>query len=117
MDIISNMDTKKEKISRFASGKFSFNDYLSVNSFFQKEEHNNDLEKIMEDEWAATQNAGDDKERLSKILNRLHLHINQNTGKQAHPFEFYRLFSKLAAVLLIPALITIAVLSYIKRRL
>ncbi|MEI6143070.1 MAG: FecR domain-containing protein [Mariniphaga sp.] len=107
------MDTKKEKISRFASGKFSFNDYLSVNSFFQKEEHNNDLEKIMEDEWAATQNAGDDKERLSKILNRLHLHINQNTGKQAHPFEFYRLFSKLAAVLLIPALITIAVLSYI----
>ena len=44
------MDTKKEKISRFASGKFSFNDYLSINSLFQKEEHNNDLEKIMEDD-------------------------------------------------------------------
>lgn len=107
------MDTKKEKIGRFASGKFSFNDYLSVNSFFRKEEHNQDLEKIMEDDWAETGNSGNDRERLSRILGKLHLRINQDIERQPHPFDIYRLFSKVAAVLLIPALITIAVLSYI----
>ena len=113
MDIMRNMDTKKEKIGRFVSGKFSFNDYLSVNSFFQKEQHNHDLEKIMEHDWAETGNSGNDRERLSKILDKLHLQINQNIVEQPHSFNFYRLFSKVAAVLLIPALITIVVLSYI----
>ncbi len=108
------MDTNKEKISRFTSGKFSFRDYLSVTSFFQKEELSDGLEKIMGEDWNETENSGNNQERLSQLLDRLHHQINLRITHKTEGFlSFKRLFSKVAAVLLIPALITIAVLSYL----
>ena len=108
------MDTNKEKIRRFTSGKFSFNDYLSVSSFFKNEENNEGLKESMESEWNETDHTSNNKERLSQILDNLHLQINRNSKIEANTFQyFYRIFSKVAVVLLIPALITIAVLSYL----
>jgi ferric-dicitrate binding protein FerR (iron transport regulator) len=107
------MGNNKEKIDRFTSGEFSFNDYLAVNSLFQKEEFNEDLEKIMGDDWAGTDNSCNNQEGLLQVLNRLHVNINQDITNRERTFDFYRLFSKIAVVLLIPALITIAVLSYL----
>lgn len=114
MDIIDIMDTNKEKIRRFTSGKFSFNDYLSVSSFFKNEENNEGLKESMEAEWAETDHANHNKERLSQILDNLHLQINRNSNGKANAFHnFYQAFSKVAVALIIPALITIAVLSYL----
>ena len=107
------MDTNKEKIRHFTSNKFSFNDYLSVSSYFKKEEFNEGLKKCMEDDWNETENTNSNQESLNQILDRLHHKINLNHAGKANTFQyFYRLFSKVAVVLLIPALITIAVLSY-----
>lgn len=107
------MDTNKEKIRRFTSGKFSFNDYLSVSSYFKNEENNEGLKESMETEWNETDHTNTKKERLSQILDNLHLQINMNSGKANVFHNFYRAFSKVAVVLIIPALITIAVLSYL----
>jgi len=108
------MDTKKEKIRRFTSGKFSFNDYLSVSSLFKNEENNDGLRKSMETEWNATYHTSTNTERLSQILDSLHLQINRNSKEKGNIFRnFYRAFSKVAVVLIIPALLTIAILSYI----
>lgn len=108
------MDTNKEKIRRFASDKFSFNDYLSVSSYFKKEDYNEGLKKSMETEWDETDNTSNNKEHLAQILDRLHHHINLSSRSKISISQyFYRLFSKVAVVLLIPALITIAVLSYL----
>lgn len=107
------MDTNKEKIRRFTSGKFSFNDYLSVSSYFKNEEKNEGLKESMETEWNETDHTNTKKERLSQILDNLHLQINMNSGKANVFHNFYRAFSKVAVVLIIPALITIAVLSYL----
>jgi ferric-dicitrate binding protein FerR (iron transport regulator) len=108
------MDTNKEKIKRFISGKFSFNDYLSVSSFFNNEENNDGLKESMESEWNETEHTNNNKERLSQILDNLHLHINMTSNGNANVFQnFYHAFSKVAAVLIIPALITITVLSYL----
>jgi len=108
------MDTIKEKIRRFTSGKFSFNDYLSVSSFFKNEENNEGLKESMESEWNETDHANYNKERLSQILDNLHLQRNMNSNVKANVFHnFYHAFSKVAVVLIIPALITIAVLSYL----
>ncbi len=108
------MDTNKEKIKRFTSDKFSFNDYLSVSSFFKNEENNEGLEESMESEWNETDHTSKNKERLSQILDNLHLQINMNSNGNANVFHnFYHAFSKVAVVLIIPALITIAVLSYL----
>ncbi len=108
------MDTNKEKIRRFTSGKFSFNDYLSVSTFFKNEGNNEGLKEIMESEWNETDYTNNNKERLSQILDNLHLQINMISNGKANVFQnFYRAFSKVAVVLIIPALITIAFLSYL----
>lgn len=108
------MDTNKEKIRRFTSGKFSFNDYLSVSSFFKNEGNNEVLKERMESEWNETDHTNNNKERLSQILDNLHLQRNMNSNVKANVFQnFYHVFSKVAVVLIIPALITIAVLSYL----
>ncbi|MUP36754.1 MULTISPECIES: FecR family protein [Labilibaculum] len=113
MDIIDIMQTNREKLNRFLSGKYSFNDYLSISSYFKNEECNEELKKQMEVEWNETKPTEDNKERLAGILNRLHDHIN-STGKIKETVfqSFYNVFSKIAVVLLIPALITVGVLSY-----
>ncbi len=114
MDIICIMGTNKEKIRRFTSDKFSFNDYLSVSSYFQKAENNEGLKKNMEEDWNETENTSSDQKRLAQLLDRLHHHINlNNTSKIDISQYLYRLFTKVAVILLIPALITIAVLSYL----
>lgn len=108
------MDTNKEKLRRFTSGKFSFNDYLSVSSYFKNEENNEGLKESMESEWKETDHTNNNKERLSQILDNLHLQLNMNSNGKANVFHtFYRAFSKVAVVLIIPALITIAIFSYL----
>ncbi len=108
------MDTNKEKIRRFTSGKFSFNDYLSVSSYFKNEENDEGLKESMESEWNETDHTNNNNERLSQILDNLHLQRNMNKNVKANVFhDFYHAFSKVAVVLIIPALITIAVLSYL----
>lgn len=108
------MDTNKEKIGRYTSDKFSFNDYLSVSSYFKNEDNNEVLKKNMEADWNETEATIVNKERLDQILHRLHDQIDKNMNVKASLIQiFYQSFSKVAAILLIPALITIAVLSYI----
>lgn len=114
MDIIGIMDTNKEKIRRFTSGKFSFNDYLSVSSLFKNEENNEGLKESMETEWNETDQTTHNRVRLTQILDQLHDQINAGVKVKRNALQsFYRTFSKVAVVLIIPALITIAVLSYL----
>ena len=108
------MITNTEKLKRFTSDKFSFNDYLSVTSYFKKEEFNDELKKNLEDDWNETDNLGNNQEILNHLLDKLHHNISLKSTSKAITFQkFYHLFSKVAVVLLIPALITIAVLSYL----
>jgi ferric-dicitrate binding protein FerR (iron transport regulator) len=86
---------------------------LSVTSYFKNEEFNDDLKKYLEDDWNETENSGNNQEILNQVLNKLHLKIKLNyTCKTNTLQKFHYLLSKVAVVLLIPALITIAVLSY-----
>ena len=114
MDIIDTMNIDKEKIRRFTSDKFSFNDYLSVTSYFKKEEFNDGFQKNLEDDWNETETSGDNQEILKQLLDKLHFKIRLNYTGHTNIFQkFHHLFTKVAAVLFIPALITIAILSYL----
>ena len=111
--LIGNMDIIKEKISRFTSDKFSFNDYLAVSSYFKDEDFDESLEKWMEEDWQETENATKAQKRLNLLLDRLHQQMGSEEIKEGNRFSnFYRVFSKIAAVLIIPALITITILGY-----
>ncbi|WP_423130210.1 FecR family protein [Gaoshiqia sp. Z1-71] len=108
------MDTNKKKLNRFISGKFSFNDYLLVSSHFNKEEYNAELQMYMEDEWNKTRDTNHNQEQLTRMLDQLHHRINLGRSVSGSARQlYYRLFSKIAVVLIIPALITIAVMGYL----
>lgn len=114
MDITDIMDTKKEKIQRYTSGKYSFNDYLQVKDEFNKDESNRDFVTFMEEEWNQTESSGQQHNRLNQLLDKLHDHIfatKQTKVTSLH--SIYRIFSRVAAILIIPALITISILSYL----
>lgn len=113
MDITGIMQINRDQINRFISDKFSFNDYLSVSSYFKNKKYNEELQKSMEVEWNESQPTSDYQENLARILDHLHEHIDNNSKSKETSFQlFYKLFSKIAVILLIPALITIVVLSY-----
>ncbi|MFA5327804.1 MAG: FecR domain-containing protein [Prolixibacteraceae bacterium] len=117
MDIVNIVDTKNEIIKRFASGKFSFSEYKSVVTLFQNEAHFDDIKKCLEEDWNTIDNDETNREKLDLILDRMHHKINLDTSLKPNSFQrFYLKVSKVAAILLIPALITIAVLSYLTLR-
>lgn len=106
------MDARKDKIQRFSSDKYSFNDYLTVLSGFQQEEK--DFITSMEEDWNETDFSHTHDIRLNKILIKLHEQINtRNQPKRLTIRSIYLLFSRIAAILIIPALITISILSYL----
>ena len=110
------MNICKEKIQRFLHGKYSYNDYLSVSSFFKEEGYDNDLKKYMKNDWFDTdsKNEATDMEHMSRLLNKVHHCINLN--HKVKRGGFWLTFQRIAAVLIIPTLITIAVMSYKHRQ-
>lgn len=111
MDITISMDTNNNKFRRFTSDKFSFNDYLFVSSCFQKEENDDLLKQQLEEDWLEIDNAIDVNSKSQHILDRVHHKININAERQSVLKSVVTNFSRIAAVLIIPALITILVLS------
>lgn len=109
------MDAKREKIIRFTSDKFSFDDYLSVKAGFQHEESEGELILHMEDDWNQTEPSNSNRIQLDRLLEKLHQKIEYDKIPQVSMTrKIYTIFSKVAAILLIPALITIAILAYVK---
>lgn len=108
-DIHRYKDKKMEKFKRFIADKFSFNDYLHVSSEFAKDEETGEFKNLLTNDWENTSYSGNDKERLGKILQKLHAQI-----KPVRKIEKIReRFMRVAVVLLLPALITIGALSYL----
>jgi transmembrane sensor len=110
----TEMGINKEITKRFITNKFSVNDFLSVASYFKEKKHAAALKDHMEEVWKETENTGDKQYRLNQLLDSLHCQINLKQSLTPGPRQkFYHLFSKVAVILLIPALITVAVLSYL----
>lgn len=104
------MDKRKEILKHFADDKFSFNDYLSASSYLKEADHSSEIKNYMEEEWDETGTTGSNNGQMARLLDSLHHQINL---KRLPAYSgFYRAVSKIAVVLIVPALLTIAILSY-----
>lgn len=107
------MNTIKKILKRFTSDKFSFNDYLVISSSFRNEDNNDEFRKNLEEEWEKTDMSANSKKNLDSVLDRLHHNINLREINEVTQLQrLIGLFARVAAVLLIPALVTILLLSY-----
>ncbi len=114
MDITYSMSNIKEKFTRFIQNKYSFNDYLSISSHFKNKSEGEVLSNLMADDWSETKATGENSEKLNRVLDKLHHKISLSKSETSNTtHSYFQVFSRIAAVLILPALITIAVLGYL----
>lgn len=91
-------------------GKFSFRDYRTVSSYFENDQYDEKMRDDLFDDWNTTSPKGQSGFNAELLLNKLHQRM-QLTGKRSKGQQFIHLFSRIAAVLILPALLTIAILA------
>ena len=107
------MKIKAEIIQHFKNGQFSMNDYMSVKKYFFETDYHSDLTKNARINWE--DKIRDDIRRMDfePILDKIHHKIRSQENMSTKTVKkFYYSFLKVAALLLLPAFITIATLSY-----
>ncbi|WP_346858245.1 FecR family protein [uncultured Draconibacterium sp.] len=82
-------------------------DYLSVKEYFKNEEYDENLSEQMKSDWDETSSTDRSMNHILKFL-----HTKMGIEELNFRQKSYRLFSKIAAILILPAFITIAFLTY-----
>ncbi|WP_163714413.1 FecR family protein [Mangrovibacterium lignilyticum] len=104
------MNLNKNILDRFRKGKFSFRDYRSVSSYFEKDQYDEKMRDTLYDDWNKTRPQGNSGFKASQVLEKLHRQIR--VGRQRSTAEqFIHVFSRIAAVLILPAILTIGILA------
>ena len=108
------MENRKDILKRFTSDEYSFKDYSFLCSSFKEEHKNGELKSDMKESWDMTASSGNQQNKLNQILDQLHHQININKQVEKSRIKMlYLKFSRVAAILFIPALIIIATLSFL----
>ncbi len=90
-------------------GKFSFRDYRNVNSYFEEDHYEDKMRDALYDDWNTTTPTGQSGFNAEQVLAKLHRRIR--VGRQrSNSQQFIHVFSRVAAVLILPALFTIGIL-------
>jgi ferric-dicitrate binding protein FerR (iron transport regulator) len=106
------MSTVREALRRFMDDKYSYNDYLTVSSYFKNQEEV-EWKSYLEEEWNDLAVSENDDQEFDSVLKEIHRKIEyKEDNKETYSTTYYHLFSRVAAILILPALITISVLSY-----
>lgn len=106
---MKKVDNKKDTLRRYAEDRYSFKDYLSVKELLSDKNAEKEVSDGMFGVWRETKSdaTAEEKGRLSIVLERLHNRMAASENDR--PFRrFLSYFSRVAAVLIIPALLYIA---------
>lgn len=107
------MNSKQDKIARFKTGRFSFNDYLSVASYFKNESLDDELKQMLRKDWDKAGGEGMSEEELELLLDQLHRQIGKEEPSAGSDRSRFQLrFARVAVWLLLPALLFGATLTY-----
>jgi len=106
------MDFNPEILKRFFKGKYSRNDFLAVKSIFEKPEKREEIIHLLQSHWFEYNNEalpeGDD---VNYVLDKIHHQINLERRHEVFS-GFIRTFQRIAAILIIPLIITFIAVSY-----
>jgi transmembrane sensor len=94
-------------VRKYLNGKFSLNDKRIVDEFFENDYYSSELNDVLKEYWEETtvKETGNSKNMdgiLDKINHRILLLSTENTNKLK---AFWQLYSRVAAVLLLPVLL------------
>lgn len=93
-------------LRKYLNGKFSLNDKIHVDEFFEDIQYSSELNETLKEFWEETSSKPNvNAQDLDLILDKINHHILLNSRKQSQITKLWHLYSKVAAVLLIPVLL------------
>lgn len=106
---MEKVDNKKDTLRRFAEDKYSFNDYLSIKEMLSDKNNEREVSDGMFSVWSEDNGkaTAEQKSRLSIVLDKVHNRMAASENNRPLG-QFLKYFSRVAAVLIIPALLYIA---------
>ena len=100
------MSYVNQLLRKFREGKYSENEFKDLMDLMKIPTYENAAESSMYAHWNECDNSaiGDD-ERFKQILNEIHHKINSENSKTKNFNQFYRVFSRVAAILIVPLVV------------
>lgn len=105
------MDIDPEILQRFFVGKYSRKDYLAIKAFFGKAGKEDERKELIQSHWFSFQAEVLPDENIDRVLERIH-HQIQRESRPAKKTRFIALFQRVAAILIVPLVLTFLSLLY-----
>jgi ferric-dicitrate binding protein FerR (iron transport regulator) len=105
------MDFDPKILYRYFKGTYSRNDYLKIKSVFKNQENRAELREYLEKHWNNFSPGKIPTENIDHLLDKIHHKISleeKRTGKTS----FITIFQKVAAILIVPLLLSFLAMSY-----
>jgi ferric-dicitrate binding protein FerR (iron transport regulator) len=109
------MDFNPEILQHFFRGKYSRKDFLTIKSVFEKAENETELKKLLQNHWFDFNNEALPEGNIAHVLDKIHHQIRLE-DKQVNSSRFINHFQRIAAILIIPLILTFLAVFYFQSK-
>ena len=95
-------------VRKYLNGRFSLNDKVAVDEFFENEQYSSELNNVLEEYWKKNSETQiENNKNLDPILDKINHRILIQSKADPNKFRMlWQLYSRVAAILLLPLLIS-----------
>jgi ferric-dicitrate binding protein FerR (iron transport regulator) len=99
-------NTTYKTLKKFSEGKYSWNDYQMVKSWFENIHDFHETKSFLKEQWKTlNQTVSPDDKSLDHIYKQIEYHILLEEKKESKTINLWRIYRQAAAIFLIPVLI------------
>lgn len=109
------MDFNPEILQRFFNGKYSRKDYLAIKSVIEKPEKKSELKDLLQNHWFEYNKEILPDGNIDHVLDKIHHQIRLEE-KQVTSNRFINVFQRIAAILIVPLILTFLTLFYFQSK-
>lgn len=99
------MDINPTILNRFFEGKYSRKDFLAIKAAFEKPEMEAEIKELLTRHWLSFNNKPLYEADINHVLDKIHRRIEQEK-KPPKTVQFIRLFQRVAAILIVPLILS-----------
>jgi ferric-dicitrate binding protein FerR (iron transport regulator) len=109
------MTFNPEILNRFFNGKYSRKDYLAIKSILEKPDEKEELKDLLQNHWSDFNTKPLPKGDVDHILRKIHKQIDREENKRKGN-RFISVFQKIAAILIIPLILSFLAIFYFQSK-
>ncbi len=110
------MDFNPEILQRFFKGKYSRKDFLAIKSVFEKPEKEAEIKNLLQNHWFDFNDYPLPEGNIDHVLDKIH-HQIRIENKPVKRMRFITTFQRIAAILIVPLILTFLAVFYFQPKL